>query len=70
MLCWRDAQETLGRVREGLWRVSDLDLLSRGRENILDQRNGVGETKGRGGVSRVQGWREAQHTCDAGVMKQ
>lgn len=55
MLCWRDAQETLGRVREGLLEgLSDLDV-SRGRENILDQRNGVGETKGRGGVSRVQG---------------
>ena len=27
----------------------------RGRENILDQRNGVGETKGRGRVLCVQG---------------
>ena len=55
MLCWRDAQETLGRVREGLLEgLSDLDV-SRGRENILDQRNGVGETKGRGAVSCVQG---------------
>ena len=61
--CSRDSGESQRRLPGGP--VRSRCVTYRGRDNILDQWNGVGETKGRGcHVLREQ--REAQHTCDAG----